>query len=84
MVTRSTMMATDKHRPAPFLVCTYSFGENQLPTVRAAYDFEHATDISRLEAAASCQPVVRVYSIEEMQVYTENQAVCRLVSCLRL
>lgn len=77
---RPTMILTDKHRPAPVLVCTYSFGEGQLPTLRAAYDIEHANELAKQEAAAKCQPLVRIYTLEEMQSYS----VCRLVSSLRL
>lgn len=77
-------MVTDKHRPAPFLVCTYSFGEDQLPTVRAANDLDQATDVARLEAAASCMPLVRVYAIEETRSYAESQTICRLVASVRL
>ncbi len=81
---RSMMMLTSKHRPAPFLVATFSFGENQLPTVRAAYDLGHATDIAKLEASVSCMPVVRVYTLEDLHVFTENVAACRLVTSLRI
>ena len=73
---------TNKHLPAPFLVCTYSFGEGELPTVRAAYDAPHATGIARNEAAASCIPVVRVYSMEDMPGH-DGASVCKLVSSLR-
>lgn len=68
-------MLTDKSRPAPFLVCTYSFGEDELPTVRAAFDMDQATVLAQMEANASCQPVVRIYAIDE---------VCRLVTSLRM
>jgi hypothetical protein len=58
-------MGVNKHRPAPYLVCTYSFGEGELPTVRAANDIGHATEIARREAAAVCQPMVRIYVFED-------------------
>jgi len=80
---RPALMLTDKHRPAPLLVCTYSFGETELPTVRAAYHLEQAMDIARQEAAATCMPVVRVYSLEGTDPDT-GAAVCKLVSSVRL
>jgi len=54
-------MEADKRRPAPLLVCTYSFGESELPTVRAARSPEHAATIAHEGAAAACRPIVRVY-----------------------
>jgi len=81
---RSMLMLTDKYRPAPFLVCTYSVGEDQLPTVRAAYDLEHATDTARLEAAVSCMPLVRIYAVEDVLPYATDHTLCRLVASLRL
>lgn len=78
------MIPTNKRVPAPFLVCTYSFGEGDLPTVRAAYDAAHATGIARLEAGAACVPIVRIYSIEEMPTDRGVVAACTLVSALRL
>lgn len=80
VLARGGLMVTDKCRPAPILVCTYSFGEGQLPTLRAAFDVDQATELAKQEAAAKCQPLVRIYSFEEMQSYS----VCRLVSSLRL
>lgn len=54
-----------KHRPAPLLVCTYSFGEGELPTVHAARDADHAQALAQAEAAAACRPTVRVYSVDD-------------------
>ena len=69
-------MITDKNRPAPYLVCTYSFGEGELPTVRTADDPFRAQEIAQQEAAAKCMPVVRVYSIDE-------DGTCKLVMSVR-
>jgi len=79
---RPLLMVSDG-RPAPYLVCTYSFGEADLPTIRAAYDLGHATDVAKLEAAASCRPIVRVYSLEEVSEYAAGSVTCRLVTSLR-
>lgn len=57
-------MEIDKRRPAPLLVCTYSFGESELPTVRPAGTLDQAAGIAREEAAAACRPLVRVYSFD--------------------
>lgn len=70
-----TDIVTDKYQPAPFLICTYSFGESELPTVRPARSLGDATDIAKMEAAAKCQPIVRVYSFDEDG--------CRLVLTMR-
>jgi hypothetical protein len=56
-------MVTNDRRPAPYLVCTYTFGDSELPTVRAARDLSHAAGLAEQEAAARCGPVVRVYVV---------------------
>ena len=60
----SIVIPVNERRPAPFLVCTYSFGEGALPTVRAAVDLRQAAEWAQAEARASCQPVVRVYAVD--------------------
>jgi hypothetical protein len=62
--TVSIAIPVNERRPAPFLVCTYSFGEGALPTVRAAVDLGQAADFAHAEACASCQPTVRVYAVD--------------------
>lgn len=52
-------------RPAPLLVCTYSFGEGELPTVKAARDPVQAAELARAEASAACRPTVRVYAFDD-------------------
>jgi hypothetical protein len=61
----SIEIPVNERRPAPFLVCTYTFGDGALPTVRAAADIDQAAKLAEEAARASCQPVVRVYVFDE-------------------
>jgi hypothetical protein len=65
-----------KHAPAPYVVATFASGERELPTLRPARGLGHAAELARMEAGATCRPVVRVYFVEPGE--------CRLVLSMRL
>jgi hypothetical protein len=65
-----------KHAPAPFVVATFSSSEDELPTLRPAWDLAQAAAFAHREAGGTSRPVVRVYFVEPGE--------CRLVLSVRL